>query len=136
MLPDDDNDRAVIIYKLTTFLYSPQLQSVEDLHIVMQLFWEPELDPLGYLRNASEERAHPHLLQYVLNRLKEAKAGKDGPLLRTLTIEDLSEWRQYGRRDRQREDLCLAQYQKMTQNAGVKTLKWTWPEGSGRISFD
>ena len=135
IFPDDDHDRAAVTSDLITFSYSPQLQSVEDLHIVMQLFWESEFEPLGYLRNASEERAHPHLLKYVLNSLKEAKAGKDGPLLRTLTLEDLSEWRPDGRRDRKREDHCLAQYQKMAQDAGIETLQWTWPEGSGSKSF-
>ena len=101
---------------------------------MMKLFWVRELDPLGYLENASKERTHPYILQRVLNKLKEAKAGKDGPLLRSLTLEGLFEWRPNGRKDITQEDYCLAQYGTMARVAGVKTLQWKWPEGSGHMS--
>ena len=135
IFPDDDKDRGPVGLNLDTFLNSRQLQSVENLHIVMKLFWERELDPLGYLQDASKERAHPYILQRVLNKLMEAKAGRDGPLLRFLTLEDLSDWRPNGRRNITRENACRARYIKMAQDAGVETLQWMWPSSSGHTTF-
>lgn len=135
IFPDDDKDCGLVALNLETFLNSRQLQSVENLHIVMKLFWVRELDPLGYLQDASKERAHPYILQRVLNKLMEAKAGRDGPMLRSLTLEDLSNWRPNGRKDIKREKECLAQYGNMAQDAGVKTLQWMWPEGIGSKNF-
>ena len=131
MFPEVDEDRGLIGLNLETFLKSRQLQYVDELHIVMKLFWVRDLDPLGYVQGATNEHAHPYILQLVLDKLKESKAGRDGPVLRSLTLEDLSEWRPNGRKNIKREDYCLAQYQKMAQDAGVETLRWKWPSGSG-----
>ncbi len=131
MFPDDDENRGPVSLDLDTFLNSRHLQSVENLHIVMKLFWMPDLDAFGDLQGAPNERAHPYILQRILEKLKDAKAGRDGPLLRYLTLEDLSGWRPNGRRNTKRENECLAQYTKMGQDAGFEILQWKSPSGSG-----
>ena len=131
IFPDNDKDRGPVGLNLDTFLNSRQLQSVENLHIVMKLFWVPELDSIGYLQGVHRDRAHLQTLQRVLNKLIEAKAGRDGPLLRSLTLEDLSDWEPYGRRSIKGKDDCLAQYRKTARDAGVEDMQWKWPSGLG-----
>ncbi len=106
------------------FLTLRQLQSVNDLHIMMKLFWVP--DPQG----AHNDRAHPKSLQDVLDQLNQAKAGRDGPVLRSLTLEDQTIWRPNDRTNIKRENECLDQYEKMARDAGVDTLRLKWPSGS------
>ena len=124
MFPGDDEDCGPVGLNLVTFLNSGQLQYVEDLHIVMKLFWVPE-----DLQGAHKYRAHLHILQRVLNKLKEVEAGRDGPVLRSLVLEDLSNWRPNGRSNIKREKECLAQYEKMGQDAGIYPLQLKWPSG-------
>ena len=79
MIPDDGGP------DIDTFLYSTQLNSDDDLHIVMTLFWVPK--PLGDLSNTRDDCAPLHILQGVLHKLREVKAGEGSPLLECLTLE-------------------------------------------------
>ena len=73
MVPDDGGP------ELDTFLNLRQLESVDNLHIVLTVFWLPVA--LGYLQGARDDCASLQILQRVLDKLTEAKAGKGGPLL-------------------------------------------------------
>ena len=66
------------------FLNSTQLNSVDNLRIVMTLFWLPK--PLGDLLDTRDDCAPLQILQGVLHKLREVKAGEDGPLLECLTL--------------------------------------------------
>ena len=129
MVPDDGG------LDLATFLDPRQLQSVDDLHIVMRLFWAPELYLYRDLSEAFPDHAPPKILQRVLDKLKEAKAGRDGPLLRCLKLEALSDWRPRGRTRILREGECLDYHKIMALDAGVERLEWRYPSGSGHATF-
>ena len=130
IFPDDDKDRGPVGLNLETFLNSRQLQSVEDLHIVMKLFWVPE-----DLQGTHKIPAHQHILQRVWDKLKEAKAERTGPVLRSLTLEDLSNWKPNGRTRIKSENDCLALYRKVAQDAGVENLRLKWPSGFESTTF-
>lgn len=120
---------------LATFLDPRQLQSVDDLHIVMRLFWAPELHLFGDLSAAFPNHAPLKIVQLVLIKLKKAKAGRDGPTLRCLKLEALSDWRPSGRMRILREGQCLDYYKIMAANAGVERLERRYPSGSGHVPF-
>lgn len=115
MVPDDSGPN------LDRFLDPHQLQFVDNLHIVMTLFWLSE--PFGDLEGAYDDCAPPQILQHVLDKLREARADRDGPLLRFLQLEGLSDWRPGGRTRIGREKACLDVYIQMAKDAGVETLR-------------
>ena len=115
MVPDDVGPN------LDRFLDPHQLQFVDNLRIVMTLFWLPK--PLGDLEEAYDDCAPLQILQRVLDKLSEAKAGRSGPLLRSLQLEALSDWRPGGRTRIGRERACLDIYKQMARDAGVETLR-------------
>ena len=131
LLPDDENPGSISLV-LSSFLDSPQLQSVNALHIVMNIFWVSEPNPSGVLQDAHNDRSPPQILQHILDRLKEVKAGRDrsSPLLRSLTLENPSLWRPNGRTNIKREKECLAHYTQMAWDAGVQPLTLKRPNAS------
>ena len=130
IFPDDPQDRELVILHLETFLNSPQLRYVEDLYIVMKLFWVPQ-----HLQGPHRYHAHPYILARVLNKLNEAKVGRNGPVLRTLALEDPSHWMPANMSDMTLEEGCLAQYVNMALDANVDTLQWTSPCCNGHADF-
>ena len=126
MFPDDPHACEPVSLDLETFLDSPQLRSVENLQLVMKLFRVPERDSIEDWLAVPWERGHLRTFQRVLDKLNKAKAGRDGPLLKSLTIEDLSDWRTMGRRSTAEIEDCRAQFQKTALDAGV-VLQWEWP---------
>lgn len=127
MVPDDGG------LDLDMFLNSQQLQSVNNLHIVMTLFWLPE--PRGDILDTHDDCAPLRILQRVLDKLREAKAGKGGPLLSCLKLEALSDWRPGGRTRIRRENACLDDYIQMVKDSGVKTLVLESPSGQRTSVF-
>ena len=129
LFPNDPQDRGFVSHHLETFLNSPQLQYVEDLRIVMKLFRVPQV-----LHGAPRDHAHLYILQRVLNKLNEAKVGRDGPVLRTLALEDPSNSMLT---DMSAPEIqgCVTQYVKMALDADVETLQLTSPSCSGYAEF-
>ncbi|KAK0509198.1 hypothetical protein JMJ35_008569 [Cladonia borealis] len=127
VFPNNPQDRGLVSHHLETFLNSPQLQYVEDLHIVMKLFRVPQ-----DLQGAPRDHAHLYILQRVLNKLSEAKVGRNGPVLRTLALEDPSNWMLT---DETRIQGCVSQYVKMALDADVETLQWTSLSCPGYAEF-
>ena len=125
--PNDPQDLSL---NLETFLNSPQLQNVEDLQIVMKLFWVPQ-----DLQGAHRDHTHPYILQRVLDKLNEVKVGRNGPVLRTLALKDPSYWMPANMSNMTLEEGCLAQYVKMALVASVDTLRWTSLCCIGRADF-
>ena len=87
----------------------------------MTLFWVPK--PLGDLLNTRDDCAPLQILQGVLHKLREVKAGEGGPLLECLTLEAPSAWRPGGRTRIKKEEECLYRYRQVAIDAGVKTLR-------------
>ena len=103
------------------YLNSTQLNSVDNLRIVMTLFWL--LKPLGDLLDTRDDCAPLQILQGVLHKLREVKAREDGPLLECLTLEALSAWRPGGRTGIKKEEERLYNHRQVAIDAGVRTLR-------------
>lgn len=100
----------------------------------MTLFWLPA--PLGSLQGAYDDCAALQNLERVLDKLREAKAGKGGPLLKVLQLEALSAWRPGGRTRVEREEECLYHDKQMARDAGVKTLRVELSSGWNITNYD
>ena len=83
ILPEDDS------FDLDIFLDLRQLQFIDNLHVVMRQFWMLEPYYYGAMPGVLNYHATPSILECVLDRLKEAEAGRDGPLLGCLKLEVL-----------------------------------------------
>ena len=129
LFPNNPENRGLVSHLIETFLNSPQLRNVENLHIVMKLFRVPQ-----DLQGAPRDHAHLYILQRVLDKLNEAKVGRNRPVLRTLALEDPLNW-MLTNKSETRIRGCVNQYVKKALDADVETLRFTSPAcfGSCRI---